>query len=223
MRINAYLAKAGFGSRRKVEALVENRRVSINGTVLEKLAYQVASNDTVSVDGKVVRIEKSVYYALNKPTGVISSTAKQTADPIVLDFVPAQSHVFIVGRLDKDSQGLIIITNDGDFAQKINHPTAKIAKTYQVAVSGSITAQKINQMKRGVMVGGQSLAADNVVKIAQDQLLVTLHEGKHRHIRRLCAALDMHVTKLSRERIGNLKVDGIQPGSYRRITPADVL
>lgn len=228
IRLNKYLASLGIASRRKIDDLTIQNRIQINNhrAVLgDKVDPEV---DTVTVDKKIIPPTPAtlVYYLLNKPKYILSTTTDDHGRKTVLDLVPPTPRVYPVGRLDFESTGLIILTNDGDLSLHLTHPRFHIPKTYLVSVIGKITPITLSQIKYGVeLEDGKTAPADveNLPeKYGQKQLKITLYEGKKRQIRRMCAALHLHVVELTRVAIGELTIGELPVGKYRALTSSEL-
>lgn len=226
MRINKFLSKAGLGSRRKVEELVISGRVKINGNKVKKLSTRISLSDTVCYDEKVVNIKfDKKYFILNKPIGYISTVKDSHAKKTVMDLIEENKGLFPVGRLDKNSRGLMIITNDGDFALKITHPRYSCEKEYvvTVAVPRERKSEKIEQVMRFFKCGiklekCKTLPARiKLISIEKDKARfnIVLNEGKKRQIRRIFKKARMDVVDLMRIRIGDYKIGNLESGEIR--------
>lgn len=227
MRINQYIAAAGITSRRKADELIEEGRVRINGAVLLNPGYHVQDGDQVEVDG--VRIEpeqKKVYYLLNKPAGYVTSTADKEGRPVVTDLVPDSVRVFPVGRLDYNTTGLLILTNDGDLSNKLMHPSHEFDKKYLVRAAGIVTIAEAKRLAEGVDIGGFVTSPAEVHLIRHDRnstlAEITIHEGKNRQVRRMFKAIGHPVLELSRTGLGNLTIGKLSLGQCRKLSPAEV-
>ncbi|MCX7828622.1 MAG: pseudouridine synthase [Thermanaerothrix sp.] len=208
LRINQYLARCGLGSRRNVEALILSHRVSVNGEMVEDLSFKVQQGDLVMVDSKVVRPLESIYLVMNKPVGVVCAV-RDPRYKTVLDLLPFRVRrlaPFPVGRLDKDSQGLLILTNDGDFCDSLLHPSRGIIKTYEVELDGEIRLDMLDRLRRGVWSEGELLKPVLVDRIGSNKIRVELQEGKKREIRRMVASLGLRVKLLLRRKIGKMEL-----------------
>lgn len=223
VRLNKYLASLGVASRRKVDDLTIAGRITINGKLAvpgDKVDPEI---DKVIVDKKIINPAppKLVYYALNKPKYVLSTSRDDRGRDTVLNYVPPSPRVFPVGRLDYESTGLIILTNDGDLALRLTHPRYHLPKTYLVTVIGKISPEKIENLRRGVLLD-DGLTAPAKAEIMPPQfdhpvLKITLFEGKKRQIRRMCAALKLHILDLHRLSIGPVELKKIAPGEFREL------
>lgn len=227
MRINQYIASAGVSSRRRADELIEEKRVRVNGEILTSLGYHVEDGDVVEVDGAVVEpVSKKVYYLLNKPTGYVTSTADKEGRPLVTELVPDSVRVFPVGRLDLNTSGLLILTNDGELSNKLMHPSHGFPKRYLVRAQGIIGRKEAAWLEKGVDIG------DFVTSPAEVQLLkhdrnstvceITIHEGKNRQVRRMFKAIGHPVLELSRTGLGDLSIGKLALGQCRKLSPAEV-
>lgn len=228
IRLNKYLASVGVASRRKVDELTQQGRILINNQTAV-LGDKIDPNiDVIQVDKKIIASTPTnlIYYALNKPKFVLSSAGDDRGRQSVVDYVPETPRVFPVGRLDYESTGLIILTNDGDFSLRVTHPRFHLPKTYLVTVLGKVPVEKINQMKDGVNLDdGQTAPAHvefNLHEFNQTVLKITLFEGKKRQIRRMCSALRLHLIDLHRISIGQINIGDLRPGEYRLLTPQEI-
>lgn len=224
MRINKYIANAGIASRRKADELIKAGKVKVNGKVMSQPGYDVADRDEVLVEGRSVQsAENKVYYAMNKPLGVITSVNDDRGRMTVVDIMSdVEERVFPVGRLDYNTSGLLLLTNDGDFANRIMHPGRRVDKTYRVRVAGNISKMKISVLRAGVRLGKFKTAPARVDVITWNRhsmiLEVTIHEGKNHQIRRMFEAVGYPVQELERISIGNMKLGHLKPGQYRKLS-----
>ena len=215
MRINKYIASSGVCSRRKAEEYILEGKVLVNGAVCAELGYKVKDGDVVEVDGKQISLEENkVYIMLNKPKGYVTTSKEQFGRPSVLDIVKVEERVYHVGRLDMDSEGLLILTNDGDFSNNIIHPTKHISKKYEVILKENITETAINKLENGVDIGGYVTRPAKVEKVSDKKILITIGEGKNRQVRRMIETVDNKVLNLKRIAIGGLKLDKLKSGEY---------
>lgn len=216
MRINRYLASAGLGSRRACEELVRSGRVLVNNAVVTDLATQVGPNDVVRVGRKVVRVQSHVYLLLNKPKGYVCTRSDELGRKTIFDLVPEQrGRIFHVGRLDKESEGLIILTNDGDFAEQLTHPSHQIDKEYEVVIDEPFDAEKTGKLLRGITLESGRARMEAVHIVAPTKLRVVLRQGLKRQIREMLWRLGYRVQKLVRTRIGPLEDPRLKPGYWR--------
>lgn len=227
MRINKYIASAGVCSRRAADEMIADGLVKVNGKTLENLGYQVEEGDVVTVKGKEIKpASKLVYYLLNKPTGYVTSTADKEGRPLVTELVPDEYRVFPVGRLDYNTSGLLIMTNDGELSNKLMHPSHEFDKKYLARVTGTVTRAEAAKLAAGVDIGGfvTSPAAVNLLRHDKNSTLVeiTIHEGKNRQVRRMFDTLGHPVTELTRVALGNLTIGKLAVGQCRKLSPAEI-
>lgn len=221
MRLNKYISETGLCSRREADARIEAGRVTING-VVATLGMQVAAGDVVCVDGQAVAGEqKHVYIALNKPVGVVSTTERDVAGNIV-DLVKYPERIFPIGRLDKDSEGLILLTNNGDIVNEILRSENEHEKEYVVTVDRPVTEIFLSSMASGVRILGTVTKPCKVRRIAPATFRIVLTQGLNRQIRRMCSFFGYKVVRLQRVRIINLMLGNLQPGQWRQLQPEEV-
>jgi len=221
MRINKFLSSAGIVSRRGADKWIEDGRITINGQLAE-LGSKVAEGDDVRADGKPVKVEEQlVYIALNKPVG-ITSTTEQHIEGNVVDFVNHPLRIFHIGRLDKDSDGLLLLTNDGDIVNEILREEHGHEKEYIVTVDQPITQDFINEMESGVDILGTTTKPCKIKKIDQRKFNITLTQGLNRQIRRMCSALGYNVKYLQRTRILNIHLGKLPKGKWRDLTAEEL-
>lgn len=226
MRINKYLASSGIASRRESDKLVQDGRVTVNGKVVS-LGIEVSDSDKVCVDGKPVSIKKNEYYILNKPKGYICSVSDDRGRKTVLDLMPKNiGRIYPVGRLDYDSEGLLILTTDGELAQHLMHPSNNVPKTYLVKVEGRLTESDLNPIRSGIEIDGYvtKKSKANIVETNKDftKAHITIYEGKNREIRKMFSAIGKEVSLLKRIKIGELSLKGLDRGEYRKLTNHEV-
>lgn len=228
LRLNQALAKTGFCSRRQADELIESGRVSVNGQVTREFWLPVnPDKDRLSVDGKPLSIKRYLYVAMHKPPGVVTTTKDEKGRQDVLQLLPAElQHLRPVGRLDMYSEGLLILTNDGDLTQRLTHPQHQMTKLYWVQIKGEVTDQAIKQLQEGVelsdgptLPAGVSLVDRNK---SYSELEITLREGRNRQVRRMCDHVGYPVSRLVRLAVGALQLGGMPPGSWRYLDDAEV-
>lgn len=228
MRINKFLASCGVASRRKAEELIKQGKVSVNGKVTTDLATIVeVTKDAVMLNGVVLKLpDQFEYYMLNKPKGYVCTVSDDNGRKTVMDLVKIPTRVFPVGRLDYDSEGMLILTNDGDLTYQLTHPSNQIEKKYMVKIEGLISESELAVLRNGVVVDGEKFSKCRVrvveVKDKMTKLEIVLHEGKNREIRRMMEAIGKVVVLLNRVQIGKLKLGGISRGEYRALKPREV-
>lgn len=221
-RLNKVLAHAGFGSRRQVEQLVLAGRVYLDGNKVTELGVRVFPGQKLTVDGEPVKEEKLVYYAVNKPKGFICSNFDPENRPLVIDLIPqVAQRVYTVGRLDEASEGLILLTNDGELANRLMHPRFGVEKIYQVQVAGIPTTAHLKQLLEGFWLSDGKVKVKRVKRLkTQGQstwLKIALNEGKNREIRRMLARLDHKVIALKRIAVGAIQLGTLEPGKSRKL------
>ena len=227
MRINKYLAQCGVASRRDCDRIISEGRVTLNGRVCG-LGDDVADGDTVKVDGKQVAIKKNEYYLLHKPKGYLSTVSDDKGRKTVMDILGSGvGRVYPVGRLDYDSEGLLILTTDGELAQHLTHPSNEVPKTYLVKVEGRLTEDDLNPIRSGIEIEGGYVTKKcraHIVETNRDftRVEMVLREGKNREIRKMFAAIGKEVMLLKRTKVGELTLRGLERGSVRKLSPAEV-
>jgi 23S rRNA pseudouridine2605 synthase len=226
-RIQKILSRAGIASRRAAERVMGEGRVTVNGDVVREMGTRAdAATDDIRVDGVRVKLAaERVYLLLNKPKGVVTTRYDPEGRRTVMDLVPAVAGLFPVGRLDVTTEGLILLTNDGAFAQRVSHPRYEVPRVYHAKVRGVPAADTLERLRRGVRVEGERLAVDRARVLEGDNnawLELTLHEGKHHEVRRLLEAVGHPVSKLKRVALGPLTARGLEPGEYRALTPGEI-
>ncbi len=222
MRLQKFLSAAGVCSRRKGEEFIRNGRVTVNGEVIVELGTQVdPQKDRVCFDGRPVTDErKPVYIALNKPVGYVTS-CRHPGEKIVLDLVDIPRRVYPVGRLDKDSIGLLLLTSDGQLHQRLSHPSFDHEKEYEVTVARPISRGALQKIGDGMLLMGTRTRPAQVTRITARRFTVILQEGRNRQIRRMVSKVGNQVTRLQRNRIANIKLGGLPPGKWRYLSRAE--
>ena len=229
MRLQKYLASCGVASRRNAEKLIADGRITVNGVTVTEPGTQVDGlTDTVAVDGVTVRPEaEKCYIAYNKPVGEISSARDPEGRATVLDrFRDYPVRLFPVGRLDYDSEGLLLLTNDGDLMNRLLHPSFEIPKSYLTRVSNAVTDEEIRTLRKGVLIDGRMTAPAEVRLIRHDafstELLITIHEGRNRQVRKMIAAIGRQVVRLQRVRFGPVLLGDLPSGMWRKLTDEEI-
>lgn len=223
MRLNKFIAETGISSRREADGWIEAGRVSVNG-VVATLGTQVNDGDTVAVDGKPIGAKSShVYIAMNKPVGITCTTERHVAGNIV-DFIKHRERIFPIGRLDKDSDGLILLTNNGDIVNEILRSENNHEKEYRVTVNRAVTPSFITAMSRGVFLTEleERTKPCKLEGLSEFSFKITLTQGLNRQIRRMCAAFDYKVVRLQRVRIINVRLGNLKVGAWRDLTPEEL-
>lgn len=229
MRINKYIADCGIASRRAAEELVKAGKIKINGKVVTDLSTQVNEwNDTVTLEGTKIKLpSRYTYLMLNKPKGCVSTVKDDKGRKTVMDYLPAsEKRLFPVGRLDYDSEGLLLFTNDGDTAFRLTHPSSEIPKTYQVIVSGKISEENLKELRAGVVLDGVKTSKSKIaVKLqteTETKLEVTIYEGKNRQVRRMFESVGKEVVFLRRTAVGDLRLGGLGRGQTRYLKQTEI-
>ena len=222
-RLQKVLAAAGLGSRRACEILIEDERVTVNGEVAVLGRRVDRETDRIEVDGLRVPVRPGlVTYLLNKPRGVVTTASDPQGRPTVVDLVPAEPRIFPVGRLDTDTEGLLLLTNDGDLAHRLTHPSFGVEKEYLAEVDGSPTPAQLRRLREGIELEDGMTAPAKASLSAPGAVRLVIHEGRNRQVRRMCEAVGHPVRRLVRTRIGPLADRRLPPGEWRPLTPAEV-
>jgi len=223
VRLNRFLALAGVSSRRGAEEFIRNGRVTLNGELTTDLATQVATGDEVRVDGHIVRTQEFVYLLLNKPADFLTTRSDERSRKTIYDLLPRDvPNLAHVGRLDKESEGLLLLTNDGDLAFRITHPKFKLEKEYLVTLDRELQTEDSPRVKKGVYLSEGRARFDSIVKVNPRQVRVVLTQGLKRQVRRVFAALGYKVKRLQRVRIGPLTDRGLPSGEVRLLSKKEV-
>ena len=227
MRINRYIAQSGYCSRRKADELIEAGRVSVNGKVVTMLGYEIRVKDKVAIDGKTLRSMKLEYYRFYKPTGYITTHDDEKGRKIIYDILPKElSHLNPVGRLDKDSSGLLILTNDGNLTYELTHPSIKVAKVYHVTVDCLLKVEEMEVLARGIELEKGKIAYCDcqILDKKKDETLleITLYQGLNRQIRRMFEYIGHNVIHLKRIRHATIDITGLKKGQCKVIKPKQI-
>jgi len=223
--LTKYLGKCGVASRRRAEELIRAGRVTVDGAVTADPAFRVAPGQIVAVDGRPAEMPRAFHYVmLNKPRGYVCSNSDAHAGHLALELIDGFPGCFLrsAGRLDKDSEGLIVFSDDGDYLERVAHPRYMVTKVYEVEVTRPLTGAELAAMHSGVADGGEVLKVLEARQPSPGRLLLKLNEGKKREIRRLCAGFGAPVLRLRRIALGGLKLGGLKPGGYRELSPDEV-
>ena len=223
IRLQKVLARAGFGSRRSCDDLIADGRVTVNGDVAVLGRRVEPEADTVAVDGVVIGIRPGlVHYLLNKPAGVITTADDPHGRPTVMGLVPEEPRVFPVGRLDQDTEGLLLLTNDGELAHRLTHPSFGVDKEYLAEVEGAPSRAAVRLLREGVDLDDGRTAPATASLVEPNLLRLTVHEGRNRQVRRMCEAVGHPVVRLVRTRIGPLSDRSLRPGAWRPLSLEEV-
>ena len=227
-RLQKYMASCGVASRRKCEEFILEGRVKVNGVVVNELGRKVlVEKDVIEFDGvKINKEDEKVYYILNKPTGIITSASDERGRKTVIDIVKTKERIFPIGRLDYNTSGLLLLTNDGEIFNKVMHPRVEIFKTYIAEVKGYVTDKDIEKLKNGVDIGGYITARAKVFIQKRDEnrstIRISISEGKNRQIRRMCSKINHDVINLKRISIGEIKLGELKIGQYRKLNTKEL-
>jgi 23S rRNA pseudouridine2605 synthase len=223
-RLQKYMARCGVASRRKSEEIIARGKVKVNKIVITELGFKVdGDTDSVEVDGKLIKPEeKKLYIALNKPEGYISSVSDEKGRRTIMELVEVDERIYPIGRLDYDTTGLILLTNDGEIYNKIIHPRMEKNKVYEAIIEGFISSEEINKLETGIDIGGYVTAPAKVKLIAENrnstEVEITIHEGKNKQIRKMFEAVEHNIIRLKRISIGEIKLGNLKEGLWRNLT-----
>lgn len=227
-RLQKVIAESGYTSRRKAEELIKNGKVKVNSVVVTELGTKVDSKDVIEINNTILSKEAKEYYLINKPRGVITSTSDDKNRRVVTELIPTNSRIYPVGRLDYDTTGALLLTNDGEFANILIQPKNKIEKVYLAKLEGIINGEQINKLKEGVILDNVKVVPSRVKlkKVNNESntsmVEITIHEGKNHQVKRMFESVGFHVEKLTRERIGIFSIEKLKSGEYRKLTPKEV-
>ena len=227
-RLQKIIALSGYASRRKAEDLIKAGKVMVNGKVVRELGTKASFSDDILIDGKKIEREEKEYYIFNKPRGVITSTSDDKGRKVVTDYFETNKRLYPVGRLDYDTTGLLILTNDGELANLIMHPRNEIEKQYIAKLEGIIKGEEINKLKNGIVLDGTKCIPKRVKLREFDKktntsiVEIVICEGKNHEVKRLFESVSFNVLKLKRERIGFLTLGKLKSGEYRKLNPKEV-
>ena len=231
MRINKYIASCGVASRRKAEEIILAKRVKVNGKTVEELSFNIdENNDVVEIDGQRIGLnEESVYIVLNKPEGYITTVKDQFDRPSVLDLVSdIKERVYPIGRLDYETSGLLILTNDGDLTYKLTHPKHEVDKTYMAIVKGIPTKEELKNFEEGLYIEDYKTAPAKIKVVKKDEeknyaiCQIKIHEGRNRQVRKMCRAINHPVMRLRRVAMGKITLKDTEVGKYRHLSNEEV-
>ena len=227
-RLQKVIAEAGVASRRKAEELIVSGKVKVNNKIVTKLGTKVNPSDQIEVDNKIIEKENKEYYLLNKPRGVITSTSDDKNRKTVTELIETNCRIYPVGRLDYDTTGLILLTNDGVLTNKLTHPSSNIEKTYIAKVEGLVSGYAIKKLRAGVIIDGKRTSKAKVKLKSIDKknnkslVELTIHEGRNHQVRKMFESIGYEVLKLKREKYANLDLRGLKPGEYRKLTNKEI-
>lgn len=227
-RLQKIIANSGYCSRRKAEELILKNKVIVNGKMVNELGYKASSKDDIIIDGCTITKQDKVYYLLYKPRGYITSTSDDKKRKVVTDLIPTNKRIYPIGRLDYDTTGLLLLTNDGNLANYLMHPKNKVDKVYLAKISGFLTGDEIKKLTNGVYIDGIKTSKakikvrKNDYKNKTSLVNITIHEGKNHQVKKMFEAVNHEVLKLKRERVAFLDLKGLKAGEYRKLNPKEV-
>ena len=227
-RLQKVIANAGITSRRKAEDLISKGIVEVNGKIIRELGYKVSPSDTIKVNGKKIKTERKVYFLLNKPRGVVSTVEDDKERKTVTDLISCKERIYPVGRLDYDTTGVLLLTNDGVFANNLMHPSKKIDKVYVAKINGKMKTEDFLKLENGIIIDNQKTAPAKVrlKKYDKDKdisyIKITIHEGKNHQVKKMFEVLGYRVLKLKREREFIFGLNGLASGEYRPLTQEEI-
>lgn len=227
MRLNRYIARSGLSSRRGADRLIFDGKIEVNNEIMEDPAYRVAQGDIVKYKGEVIQpVEKMVYFLLNKPRGVVTTVSDPFYEETIVDFIKTSKRIFPVGRLDKESEGLILLTNDGSLTNKMTHPKYGLGKVYEVVVKGEPSENQILELEKGIVIDNYELEEMKIQRLSGNQYEttyhVTLYEGRNRQIRKVFYSVGHPVVHLKRIKIGKITAPELKVGEYRPLTAEEI-
>lgn len=227
-RLQKVIAQAGIASRRKSEELITAGKVKVNGMVVTELGTKVSEKDRIEVNNQLIEKEPKEYYLLNKPRGVVTTTSDDKNRKTVVELIPTNTRIYPVGRLDYDTTGVLILTNDGEFANILMHPASQIDKVYMAKLEGIIKGEQINKLKDGINLDGEIVKASRVKlkkvdsKSNTSMVQITIHEGKNHQVKRMFKEVGYEVIKLKREKEAFFDLKDLASGEFRKLTPKEV-
>ncbi len=228
-RIQKVIANLGYCSRRKAEKLIKEGKVKVNGIVVTELGTKIKSSDTIMIENNILDNNRNYeYYILNKPRGVITSTSDEHNRKVVTDLITTNTRIYPVGRLDYDTTGILLLTNDGELANKLMHPSSNVEKTYIAKVKGLVTLGNIKTLRDGVTIDGKKTSRAHVKLKNYDKekdksiVEITIHEGRNHQVKKMFSALGYDVIKLKRTKYANLDLTGLKTGEFRKLTNKEI-
>lgn len=228
-RLQKVIANLGYSSRRKAEELIKEGKVKVNGETVTELGTKVKTSDTIEIENNILDNNKNYeYYLLNKPREIISSSSDEHGRKTVVDLIETKERIYPIGRLDYDTTGIILLTNDGNLANKLMHPSSNIEKKYIAKVKGLVTGYEIKKLREGIVIDGKKTSKAKVNLKSYDKktdkslVELTIHEGRNHQVKKMFEAIHHDVLKLKREKYANLDLTGLKPGEYRKLSNKEV-
>lgn len=227
-RLQKVIAESGYASRRKAEELIKAGKVYVNGNKVTEMGFKVSGNDLIDINGKPLKKEDKEYYLLNKPRGVVTTTSDDKNRKTVTELIETPKRIYPIGRLDYDTTGVLLLTNDGELTNILNHPSSEVSKIYVAKIDGIVEPFKVKKLEQGVIIDGvkTSKAKIRIKKLDKKNnasyIEITIHEGKNHQVKKMFEAIGYKVTKLKREKYAFLNVKSLKSGEYRRLTTKEV-
>ncbi len=227
-RLQKVIAESGYASRRKAEELIKAGKVYVNGIKITEMGYKVNGNDLIDINGKPLKKEDKEYYLLNKPRGVVTTTSDDKNRKTVTDIIETTKRIYPIGRLDYDTTGVLLLTNDGELTNILNHPSSEVTKVYLAKIEGIVEPFKVKKLEQGVVIDGKktSKARVRIKKIDKrnnaSYIELTIHEGRNHQVKKMFEAIGYNVIKLKREKYAFLDVKSLKSGEYRKLTTKEV-
>ncbi len=227
-RLQKVIAESGYASRRKAEELIKAGKVYVNGIKITEMGYKVNGNDLIDINGKPLKKEDKEYYLLNKPRGVVTTTSDDKNRKTVTDIIETTKRIYPIGRLDYDTTGVLLLTNDGELTNILNHPSSEVTKVYLAKIEGIVEPFKVKKLEQGVVIDGKktSKARVRIKKIDKKNnasyIELTIHEGRNHQVKKMFEAIGYNVIKLKREKYAFLDVKSLKSGEYRKLTTKEV-
>ena len=227
-RLQKVIAESGYASRRKAEELIKAGKVYVNGNKVTEMGFKVSGNDLIDINCKPLKKEDKEYYLLNKPRGVVTTTSDDKNRKTVTDLIETPKRIYPIGRLDYDTTGVLLLTNDGELTNILNHPSSEVSKIYVAKIDGIVEPFKVKKLEQGVIIDGvkTSKAKIRIKKLDKKNnasyIEITIHEGKNHQVKKMFEAIGYKVTKLKREKYAFLDVKSLKSGEYRRLTTKEV-
>ncbi len=227
-RLQKVIANSGYTSRRKAEELIKNKKVKVNGTIIDELGYKVSKNDSIEIENKLLKKEQKEYYILYKPEHTISSAKDDQNRTTVVELINTKTRIYPIGRLDYNTTGLLLLTNDGELANQLMHPKNKVPKTYIAKIAGILTIEEIQKIKKGIIIEGRKTIPTFVkqrhknINKNTSKIEITIIEGRNHIVKKIFEALNHPVIELKRENYGFLNLNGLKKGEYRSLTIKEI-
>lgn len=222
-RLQKIIARAGICSRREAEKLILAGKVSVDGKIIRELGAKAELNQKIRVDGKLLTLDaEKIYIMLNKPRGYVSTAKDERGRKTILELIDISERIYPIGRLDLNSEGLILLTNDGELTNALIHPRFEVKKTYRAKIAGVLTEEKLDLLRAGIELDDGLTAPAEIYMLDKDLVEITIHEGRNRQVRRMFSAIGCDVKRLRRIKFANLTLDGLKVGKWRKLTAEEV-